>query len=49
MPETLTPLEWAVLERLRGMQPYSRIEIKWVSEGRVSIVTTSTLKEDFPL
>lgn len=48
MPDTLTELERGVLAKLRELKPYMRIEIKMV-EDRVSVVSTSTLKEDYPL
>lgn len=41
-------MEATLLERVRELKPFTKIEIRLI-EGRVSIISTSTLKEDFPL
>ena len=48
--EKLTAAELKVVFLMRSIQPYQKIEIKLKDNrpGQISVVSTTTLREDFP-
>lgn len=48
--DPLSPAERKVVFLMRNLQPYDKIEIKLKDHelGNISVVSTSTTKEDFP-
>lgn len=50
MTSNLTPAEERILDLVRSLKPYERIEIKLQDnqQGLLSITTTGTTKETFP-
>lgn len=44
----LSAAERNMVLRMRSLKPYMKIEVKLV-DGRISIISTSNVREDFPI
>lgn len=45
----LSPAQRKVLFLMENLRPFEKIEIKRAEDGRVSIISTHTTKEDYPM